>query len=285
MKKHAVAAAAALLVAVVVSAQAPSGLFETLNKLNAAGDSGDKAAYAKFLTDDFTWVDRAGRLRNKTTMVEEIVTPTENRPTRTTPEVCSYENAAVLIGARRNPDGIQVKYLQAWVKNGNEWQMVAHQAVPASADQSVPPATKASSMLPASMGSQADRDAVQKNIETIAEGLRQGDGNLWATGVTDQVVSISVVGAVRGGRERMQEIKLDGPRPDFPTTGTKEASIRIHGNLAVVTQRIGGDPRGRGPAQGAGSWQTMVIVKDGGQWKRAAVISTLITGAARPATH
>lgn len=51
--------------------------------------------------------------------------------------------------------------------------------------------------------------------------------------------------------------------------------MRIHGNMAVRTQRSS-------RAQASDVWTTTVTIKDGGQWRRAAVIATPITGAARP---
>lgn len=275
--KYVLAAALLVSLPVGVSAQAPQGLLEARDQMNAAGAKGDKAAYGKFLSEDFTWVDRAGRLRNKAAMVEEVAPATGTPPATAAPEIRGYGNAAVLVATRRNPDGIQVNYIQAWVKNASGWQVVAHQAVPASADQPGSPATKASSTLPANMGSQVERDAVQKNHDTVGEANRTADVKMFAGAVTDQFVAVGPNG-LSSKQQRIEQITKAGPQAGLGTTPGQESSTRIHGNMAVRTQR------GKRP-QNVEVWTTTVSIKEAGQWRRAATITTPITGAARPKTH
>jgi ketosteroid isomerase-like protein len=279
--KYVLTAAVVVSLLIGVSAQ-PQGLIEARDQMNAAAAKGDKATYAKFMSDDATWVDRAGRLTNKVARLGEFTTASGAQATSAVPEVRAYGNAAVMFGSRRNPDGIDVKYVQAWVKDGNQWQLVAHGAVPSKADQPGSPATKASSALPANVGPQAERDAVQKNIDLIGDANRKADGKMFAAGVTDQFVALTTSGLVNK-QERMQAISSRTPQTT-PMTKPTASSTRIHGNLAVTTSLLPANPQGNSGQQ-TGAWQTVVTVKEGGQWKRAAIVTTPITGAARPSTQ
>ena len=257
-----------------VSAQ-PQGLVEARNQMDAAAAKGDKAVYAKFLSEDFTWVDRSGRLRNKAAVVEELAPQVSQPAPQASPEIRSYGNAAVLVGTRSQPDGTDTYYMQAWVKNGNQWQMVAHQGLQAG-NQPAPAATKPSSPLPASSGVQAERDAVQKNHEAVGEANQKADLNMFAAAVTDQFVAFGPSGPL-SKQQRMDAIKKAGPQANVGAAPSPARSIRIHGNLAVTTQRT--------PQADATAWVTTVSVKDGTQWKRAGTIRTPITGAAQTSSR
>jgi len=273
MKSVFIVAALAWL-SVGVAAQSQT-LVEARNQMDAAASKGDKVGYARFLSDDFTRVDRSGRLRNKAAVIEEL-TPQGSQPaSQASPEIRSYGNAAVLVGKTRQSDGTDTYYMQAWVNNGNQWQMVAHQGLQANG-KPAPAATKPSSPLPASSGVEAERDAVQKNHDAVGEANRKADPNMFAASVTDQFVAFGPAGPLTK-QQRMDAIKKAGPQANGGTTPSPERSIRIHGNLAVTTQRT--------PQAEAMEWVTTVSIKEGTQWKRAGTIRTPITGAAQTGSH
>ncbi len=65
--------AAGLLASVAVGVSGQSaGLADALQQMNDAAAKGDKVAYSKFLSEDVTWIDRAGRVRNKTAILAEL---------------------------------------------------------------------------------------------------------------------------------------------------------------------------------------------------------------------
>lgn len=59
-------------IALLAQTAMPSGLRDARNAFEAATGKGDKAVLQRLLVDDFTWVDRAGRLRDKKTVLQEL---------------------------------------------------------------------------------------------------------------------------------------------------------------------------------------------------------------------
>jgi hypothetical protein len=279
--KCALAAALFVAVSVGVSAQ-PQGALVARDDMNAAAAKGDKAAYAKFLSDDLTWVDRQGRVSNKAALVEGLVPQTGRSTTDEPPSARAYENVVVFAGTRSTTDGTVTHFLQAWVKNGNQWQLVAHQGV-APVDKPAGPATKPSSALPANVGAAAEREAVQKNIDVVDEANRKGDGKMFASAVTDQFVNVTSAG-VRTKQDRIAAIAAAGAQASSSPVPARESATRVRGNLAVTTRRVAARPQ-LGATQQPDSWQTIVSIKEGGQWRRAGIAITAVTGAARPATQ
>ena len=270
--------AAGLLVSVTGGAPAQSsGLAEARQQMADAAIKGDKASYARFLTDDATWIDRAGRLRNKTAMLADVQPQSPTPPSAS--DVRAYGNSAVVVSKRRNPDGVEVAVIQAWVKNGNQWQLVGHGAIPATVKNVGSPATKPSSPLPANVGTPADRDAVQKNSDAVSAAFGKGDAAAFENAVTSQFVMLQPDSDPVTKEVRAQQIRTSGPgRVVKPL----EASIRIHGNMAVIVERLAASAQ---DPNGSSAWRMIVAVKEDGAWKRAATVTTPITGAARPVTH
>ena len=182
-----------------------------------------------------------------------------------------YPGGAVLVGTR----GGNTRYLQAWVPKGGQWQLAAHQgtaiagATPAlPADPSVTPSSK----LPANAGSAADIAAIAKAVDGIRAANAKGDGQAYGALVTDQFISITAQGQTRSKQERLKEVT--GTPGPVSMGSPEEMSTRVHGDLAVTTLRPpvpAGEPRLR---------QTIVHVRQGGIWLRAANIMTAI--AAKP---
>lgn len=272
--------AAGLFASMVVAVSAQSdGLGEARQQMNDAAAKGDKIAYGKLLSEDVTWIDRAGRVRNKTAILADLQ-PQAGPTPRSAPDVRSYGNSVLVVGRRSNADGVEVAFIEAWVKTGNQWQLVSEGEIPASRNNRGSPATKPSSKLPASMGLQADRDAVQKNNEAIDTANVKGDATMFKDAVTAQYVTLRTDADPLNRETRAQQIAKAGPRP----AGIKpvEGSTRIHGNMAVTTQRLPPNTPGGGAT---GEWRMIVTVKENGEWRRAAIIGTPITGAAIPITQ
>lgn len=273
--------AAGLFASMMIGMWAQSdGLAEARQQMNDAAAKGDKVAYGQFLSEDVTWIDRAGRVRNKTAILADLQ-PQTGPTARSTPEVRSYGNSVLVVGKRSNADGVEVAFIEAWVKTGNQWQLVSEGEIPASRNNRGSPATKPSSKLPPSMGLQADRDAVQKNNEAIDTSNVKGDATMFKDAVTAQYVTLRTDADPLNRETRAQQIAKAGPRP----AGIKpvEGSTRIHGTMAVTkTQRLPPNTPGGGIT---GEWRMIVTVKENGEWRRAAIIGTPITGAAIPITQ
>lgn len=260
------ALAGVVLIAALAGAQTsvPAGLLEARRAYNAALQKGDKAAYAKLLTDDVTWISRSGRLQDKATLVSERQ-PDPTPPAE--PEIRMYPGGAVLIGTR----GGTIRYVQLWVQKGGQWRLAAHHGTeiagatpPAGPINAVPPSSKA----PASVGAPADLEAIVKAIAAVSAANAKGDGQAFASLVTDQFVSVGSQGQVLGKQERIAAI-TGNPRP-APSGSAEQVSTRVHGDMAVtilVPPVSAGQPRIR---------QTIVHVRRGGRWLRAAIITTPI---------
>ena len=261
-----------LMLAATAGAQppVPAGLLEARRAYNAALKSGDKAASAKLLTEDVTWTNRSGRVQDKASRVSELQ-PDATASSQPEPEIRMYPGGAVLIGTRSG----NIRYLQAWVPKGGQWQLAAHQhiaiagATPAlRADTSVNPSSKS----PASAGSTADIAAIAQAMDALSAARAKGDGQAFAAIVTDQFVSVDDQGQVLGKSERIKQVT--GKAEAVPVGRRTDVSTRVHGDLAVTTLMpavSAGQPRLR---------QTIVHVRQGGTWLRAAIITTPV--AAKP---
>ena len=248
----------------------PAGLLEARRAYNAALSNGDKAAYAKLLTDDATWTNRSGRVQDKASRVGELP-PDATASSQPAPEIRIYPGGALLIGTRSG----NIRYLQAWVPKGGQWQLAAHQgtaiagATPAlPAETSVQPSSKS----PASAGSAADIGAIAKAMDAVSAANAKGDGQAFASLVTDRFAVVNAQGQVLSRADRIKEIT--GKPGPVPVGTHADVSTRVHGDLAVTTLMpavSAGQPRLR---------QTIVHVRQGGTWLRAANIMTPI--AAKP---
>lgn len=90
--------------------------------------SGDSAAYANLLADEFTWTTRGGNTTNKTQHVESLQASGMNPEIGK--EVRVYGDAAVITGsARLTADGmpVSVRFVRVWAKRDGRWQAVLHQ--------------------------------------------------------------------------------------------------------------------------------------------------------------
>lgn len=245
----------------------PAGLLEARRAYNAALGSGDKPAYAKLLTDDMTWTTRSGRVQDKASRVSELP-PDPTASAQPEPEIRMYPGGAVLVGTR----GGNIRYIQVWVPKGGQWQLAAHQgtaiagATPAlPADTSRAPSSKS----PASVGSAADLGAIAKAMDAVSAGNAKGDSQVFASLVTDQFVGVGASGQTRSKQQRIKEIT--GNLAPASVVPRADVSTRVHGDLAVTTfmsAASAGQPRLR---------QTIVHVRQGSAWLRAAVVSTPIT--------
>ncbi len=259
----------ALMLAASISAQpaVPAGLLEARAAYNAALKSGDKGTYAKLLTEDVTWTTRSGRVQDKASRVGELQ-PDPTAPTDAETDIRMYSGGAVLIGTR----GGNIRFVQAWVQKSGQWQLAAHQGTPiAGATPALPPDTSVtpSSKSPPNAGSAADIAAIATAMDAVSAANAKGDGQAFASLVTDQFVVVGAQGQVSSKQQRITEIT---GKPGPVSVGTHaDVSTRVHGDLAVTTLMpavSAGQPRLR---------QTIVHVRQGGTWLRAANIMTPIT--------
>jgi hypothetical protein len=100
----------------------------------------------------------------------------------------------------------------------------------------------------------------------------RGDAQTWTALLTDRFLSTSATGEFQRKADLMRDISL-ARRIDEPVS-VEEASVRVHGTLAVANMRL----RGQGNVD---SWRTAILIKENGRWQEAAEITTPITGAAR----
>jgi len=253
------------LFSIAVSAQ-PSGLVRAREEMSAATARGDRLAFSRFLSDDITSIDSAGKLRNKTTAVEEM--PPGN--SQVSAEIVDYGDGAVVAIGYGLAGESPARILQAWSRKEDQWQMVAFQGVRAVGN--VTPATQRSSALPPSSGSEYDRAAVQRTLEDVRRAANTGEAKTWGVLVTDQFLATSLTGIFQRKAELMRDLGMAGRRDD--PLSIAEMSVRIHGTLAVATMRI----RDRANAE---FWRTAILAKDSDRWRQAAEITTPITGTAR----
>ena len=82
---------------------APAGFVEARAAFNAAGAKGDKAAYARYLAPDVTWVDISGGLRDRAALIADVqpanTTPVPRSP-RSTPSPILAASSSPVIAPR-----------------------------------------------------------------------------------------------------------------------------------------------------------------------------------------
>jgi ketosteroid isomerase-like protein len=258
-------------VAVGLAVQADDGVLAAYKQFFAAGQKGDKAAYGRIFTDDFTWIDRAGRLRSKAEVIAEL---TAFVGTDDSPEIHVYGNGAVLVVLHHFADGSEARAIQAWVKNGNQWQMAALQGVQVGA-KAVPLSTKQSSPMPRSSGPAAELKALNRALDATPAAMQKRDAKKYAASVTDELVVVGTNGKVRTKGERVKEVAAgSNQQADIE----EESSSRICGNFAVTTKVMK-------QASGARTRRTIVSVKQGEQWLSAAVATTQMSVPKKPLSH
>jgi ketosteroid isomerase-like protein len=255
-----------------LGAQSDSDVLAAWKRFTAARQAGDKASFGRILTDDFTFVDRSGRFRNKADAVAELTALAATQPA--SPEIHVYGNGAVVVALNRALDGSEVRALQAWVKNGNLWKLAAIQGVPVG-DKNVPPSTRKSSPTPRSSGSSAELQALNQALDATPAAIQKGDAKKYAASVTDELVVVGTNGKVRTKGERVKEVAAgSNQQPDTE----EESSSRIYGNFAVTTKLMK-------QASGARTRRTIVSVKQGERWLAAAVATTRISVPKKPLSH
>jgi ketosteroid isomerase-like protein len=265
MQRSIAAAAAVLAAAFATGLEAQSGAEKAQMELDAAAAKGDKAAHERLLTDDFTWVDQAGRLRDKKTVLNDVRPATGKSYTESV-DVRPYPGGAVLIGTRKNPGGIDVRFLRLWVQQGNQWRLAAHQGTPIT-EKPVSAATNPSASMSPNSGPASEIKAIEQAIAALTAGNAKGDAKNFAASVTDDFVAINATGNVASKQQRIAEI-TKGPNPTGPAATVEETSTRIYGDLAV-TNRVTKGASGRNRV-------TIIHAKQGGKWLRAGIVATPI---------
>ena len=217
------------------------------------------------MADDFVWVDQAGRLRDKKTVIDEL-RPLTSKATTEGIDVRPYPGGAVMIATRKNPGGIDVRFLRLWVQQGNQWRLVAHQGTPI-IDKPVAAATNPSSPLPPNSGPAEEIQAIYEASQALNAGNQKNDAKNFAASVTEPFVSIRADGTVANKQQRVEEI-TKGTSPLAPGGQSEERSTTIFGDLAVTRSLVKGE-RQR-------SRLLIIHAKQGGKWLRAGVINTPI---------
>ena len=243
--------AASLSVAVAQNST-PPGFLEARSALGAAAKAVDKAAYGNFLADDLTWVDRAGPVQDKATVVANLIPAAA--PVDTAPDVSAYDDAVVIAGKRPG-----TRFLQLWVKEGSRWRIVAHQGTPDGTQpvSSGPPSSK----WPADVGNPADIAAIRAARTALDAGNAKADPGPFTSLTTDRFVAIGPAG-VLSKQDRITAIKTSKPGP--PAAADAQVSIRVHGNAAAVTSLNAT----------RSTIATIAYVKQNGKWLRAGIIMT-----------
>jgi hypothetical protein len=235
---------------------APAGFMEARAALTAAAKAVDETAYGKFLTEDLTWVDRAGGVRNKTAVVAGL--NAGSAPADNAPDLRSYGDTVVLMGKRQG-----TRYLQLWVRRGANWQMVAHQGTP-DGTEPVSASDSPSPPWPADVGSAAEIAAIKEARAALDLGNAKADPGPFTALTTDRFAALGPTGMLSKA-DRIRAIKESKPATAAPSPDS-HVSIRVHGDAATVVAVNG--PRT--------NVSTIAYVKQGGTWLRAAIIQTPI---------
>lgn len=257
----------------MTSAQAPPSASTEVTRAhadwNAAGDRGDKAAYGRYLSDSLLWINPSGSVSPKASLVDRLQPVAAGaRMTTSNPDVHPYSGGAVLSATRRNATGTDERVLQAWVRQGTQWQIALHHS--AGTGEAVPADI---TPLPPNIGPAADLKAIDDSIAAVQTVTQAGDGNAFGALVTDQFVYF--VGANVGNKtDRVNLINSGRGAQRGAGAPAQEAeparSTRVLGTMAVTIVRT------------AQNVQSIVHVKEQGKWLRAAIMATPVVAAAPP---
>jgi Domain of unknown function (DUF4440) len=262
MIRRFVASAVPIFASVVVLAQGslPTlALTKAREEFIVAGDKGDKVAFQRLLTDDATWVDRAGGYRDKKAQIRQL----QPAPATRTADAHVYPGGAVVVGTRKSAEGIETRSLQVWVQQAGQWKLAALQTVQIGEKPPIPKAAP-SAALPPNAGSATDVKAIEDAIAALSAGNRRGDVKNFAASVTEQFVTIGATG-VGSKQDRIKQ--LSSGADQLPQATVEQSSTRLYGDLAV-TNRLLKQSNGREVRQ------TIVHIRQGGKWLRAGIIAT-----------
>ena len=259
-------AAAVFATAFGIGLSAQGGAEKAQMAIDAAEIKGDKTGYAALLTDDFTWVNVGGRLRDKKTVVDGLQPVTGTPGKSVGMDVRPYSGGAVMVFTRHQPDGSQARILRLWVQRGNQWLLAAHQGVPIG--KPATPTAATSSPMPSNSGPAAELKAIEQAISALAIGNTKGDVTNFGNSVTDGFVAINTIGDVASKQDRLSQL---AKRPDAAPPSIEEVRTRIYGDVAVTTAVIKIAGGGNQPI-----FQTIIHAKQGGKWLRAGIIGTAI---------
>lgn len=232
------------------------GFLHAREAMLKAALAGDKARYARFLVPEFTWVDRAGRLRDKRTVVDDL--PPSDGSADPAPDIRDYGRAVVLVGIRR---GGESAYLQVWVQQEQRWLMAAHHGTAASHSTDWSVAAGPSTGVPADYGNALDLVAIERLRKTLHVAQRAGDATPFRRHATDLFLALGPFG-VFDKPEHARAIEELMP----PTGGEADRarSTRVHGD-AAVTLAINA---------ASTSVSTVAYVRQSGEWMQAAIATT-----------
>ena len=246
----------------VVAQDAPPALTKAREQFSTAAVKGDKMAAERLTTVDHVWVDRAGRVRDKKTWLQEMA-PAAGKNLST--DIRMYPGGAIVVTQRQGSNG-ESRTLQVWVQQGGEWKMAAIHGVPVGPSKSAQPVLP-SSPLPANSGAAADIKAIETAIEALSAGNQRGDAKNFAASVTDRFVGVTVNG-LSTKQSRVETISNAKPQP-VPNSTVEQISTRVYGDLAI-TNRVNRDQEGR-------TVTTIVHVRQNGKWLRAGIAFTPAT--------
>jgi hypothetical protein len=125
-----IGAATALVLVMTLGALAQSAEQEVLkvnDALRAAEETGDKASYAKMVSDDLRWVTVDGVMMSK---ADRLARMGGKPPKFSELDVKVYGDTAVLMGRLEFPDGRKGRNHRVFVKRSGQWQLVSHSATP-----------------------------------------------------------------------------------------------------------------------------------------------------------
>jgi len=252
------------LVSVSIAAQVPlsPGLAKAREQFLTVSEKGDKTA-AQVMAEDFLWIGREGRIRDKKTWTQELQ-PTTGK--NLSAEARTYPGGAIVVTHRRNADGTETRFLQVWLQQGNEWKWAVQHGVPVGEFKSSQPA-RPSSPLPPNSGPAADIKAIEAAMDALAAGNQRADARNFAASVTDQFVGVTANG-LSSKQSRVEAISKNQPQPS-PNSTIEQSSTRVYGDLAV-TNRVTRNQDGR-------TITTVVHVRQTGKWLRAGIAFTPVS--------
>lgn len=169
-------------------------------RLNEAIRRADRAAAGKLLAREFTLVDAGGQVHPRAAVLANLEGGAARSRSGMTAR--SYGGVAMVTGAARSPQGIDLFTLDAWVKDAGGWRaLVLHDNALASADRphlhpppqprpadaKPPECNNPLEFVPYTPKSRAERDIIT-SFQTLEKAVTHNDADEWVKHMADEFI-------------------------------------------------------------------------------------------------
>jgi Domain of unknown function (DUF4440) len=248
------------------------------NALSAAVRTGNRTSARRLLTLQFSFVDADGKIHPRREFLGDLKNVAA-RPA-TDIKVRNFGSLAMMTGKHTSAQGVDVLFLDIWVKQKGAWRALLMQDMPAGtadgtdavlqpirvADMGAHPCNNPCNTMPYRVRSAAEQD-VAKTYQAITKAIAAGDAGTWSKHVADEFIAYASRRAPLARSSRIAAIADPNDDGAARIGEVQNMRLAVYGDGAVMTATEANGPH---PAYRA----ARVFVKRDGRWLMAATAQT-----------